>query len=95
MNLCNCPNVLIVLNIHISHYVYLIKSIVFTQGKNTNSNRLVSHKIRHKAHKEVTSFILNGRVTVQGEGHKDYHTECSFSPAIELLALHESIISPP
>ena len=30
-------------------------------------------------------------VTVQGEGH-DYHTEWSFSPAIELPALHESII---
>ena len=59
------------------------------------SNRLVGHKIRHKAHKETTSFILNGGVTVQGEGHKDYHTEWSFSPAIELPALHESIISPP
>ena len=58
----------------------------------TPFNRLVSHKIRHKAHKETTSFILNGGVTVQGEGHKDYHIEWSFSPAIELLALHESII---
>ena len=59
------------------------------------SNRLVGHKIRHKARKEETSFILNGGATVQGEGHKDYYTEWSFSPAIELLALHESIISPP
>ena len=46
------------------------------------SNRLVSHKIRHKACKEETSFILNGRATVQGEGHKNYHTEWSLSPAI-------------
>ena len=58
----------------------------------TPSNRLVGHKIRHKVHKEEASFIPNGRATVQGEGHKDYHTEWSFSPAIELLALHESII---
>ena len=58
----------------------------------TPSNRLVSHKIRHKAHKETTSFILNGGVTVQGEGRKDYHTEWSFSPTIELPALHESVI---
>ena len=55
------------------------------------SNRLVDHKIRHKACKETTSFIPNGGVTVQGEGRKDYHTEWSFSPAIELPALHESI----
>ena len=59
----------------------------------TPSNRLVSHKIRHKVHKETTSFILNGRVTVQGEGCKDYSTEWSFSPAIELPALHKSIIT--
>ena len=58
----------------------------------TPSNRLVSHRIRHKAHKETTSFILNGGVTVQAEGHMDYHTEWSFSPAIELPTLHESII---
>ena len=57
----------------------------------TPSNRLVSHKIRQKAHKEETSFILNGRATVQG--HKDYHTEWSLSPAIELPALHESILA--
>ena len=56
------------------------------------SNRLVSHKKRHKARKETTSFIPNGGVTVQGEGRKDYCTEWSFSPAIELPALHESII---
>ena len=56
----------------------------------TPCNRLVSHKIRHKARKETTSFILNGGVTLQG--CKDYHTEWSFNPAIELLALHESII---
>ena len=61
----------------------------------SHSNRLVSHKIRDKAHKETTSFIPNGGVTVQGESHKDYHTEWSLSPAIELPALHESIISPP
>ena len=59
------------------------------------SNRLVGHKKRHKARKETTSFIPNGGVTVQGEGRKDYHREWSFSPAIELPALHESIISPP
>ena len=41
----------------------------------TPSNRLVSHKVRHKAHKKATPFILNGGVTVQGKGHKDYHTE--------------------
>ena len=58
----------------------------------TPSNRLVSHKIRHKIRKETTSFIPNGEVTVQGEGRKDYCTEWSFSPAIELPALHESII---
>ena len=58
----------------------------------TPSNRLVGDKIRHKARKETTSFIPNGRVTVQGEGRKDYRTEWSFSPAIELPALHESII---
>ena len=57
----------------------------------TPSNRLVGHKIRHKVCKETT-FIPNGRVTVQGEGRKDYHTEWSISPAIELPALHESII---
>ena len=56
-------------------------------GKMTPSNRLVSHKIRDKVHEEETSFILNGGVTVQGEGHKDYHTEWSLSPAIELLTL--------
>ena len=39
------------------------------------SNRLVSHKIRSKDCKEEISFILNGRATVQGEGHNDYHTE--------------------
>ena len=59
----------------------------------TPSNRLVGHKIRHKVRKDRTSFIPNGGVTVQGEGHKDYHTEWSFSPAIELPALHESIIT--
>ena len=58
----------------------------------TPSNRLVGHKIRSKDCKEETSFIPNGGVTVQGEGHKDYRTEWSFSPAIELPALHESII---
>ena len=57
-------------------------------------NRLVSHKIRGKVCKEETSFILNGGATVQGEGCKDYCTEWSLSPAIELLAL-QSIISPP
>ena len=57
----------------------------------TPSNKLVSHKIRHKVCKE-TSFTPNGRVTVQGEGHKDYCTERSFSPAIELPVLHHSII---
>ena len=57
----------------------------------TPSNKLVSHKIRHKACKETTSFILNGRVTVQGEGHKDYCTEWSIIPAIGLPAL-QSII---
>ena len=30
----------------------------------TPSYRLVSHKIRHKAYKETTSFIPNGGVTV-------------------------------
>ena len=58
------------------------------------SNRLVGHKIRHKVRKETTSLIPNGRVIVQGKGHRDYRTEWSFSPAIELPALHESIISP-
>ena len=48
--------------------------------------------MRHKVHKEETSFILNGGTTVQGEGCKDYHTEWGFSPAIELPALHEFII---
>ena len=62
----------------------LLAGIIFL----TPSNRLVSHKIRHKACKETTSFIPNGGVTVQGEGHKDYHTEWSLSPAIELPALH-------
>ena len=38
----------------------------------TPSNRLAGHEIRHKVHKETTSFIPNGGVTVQGEGHKDY-----------------------
>ena len=58
----------------------------------TPSNRLLSHKIRDKDCKEETSFILNGRATVQGEGLKNYHTEWSLSPAIELPALHKSII---
>ena len=58
-------------------------------------NRLLSHKIRDKDCKEETSFILDGGATVQGEGHKNYHTEWSLSPAIELPALHKSIISPP
>ena len=53
----------------------------------TPSNRLVSHKIRSKDCEEETSFIPNGGVTVQGEGHKYYHTEWSLSPAIELPAL--------
>ena len=57
----------------------------------TPSNKLVGHKIRHKACKETTSFIPNGRVTVQGEGCKDYRTEWSISPAIGLPAL-QSII---
>ena len=58
----------------------------------TPSNRLVGHKIRDKAHKEETSFILNGRATVQGEGRKDYHTEWSLSPAIELPALQYNLL---
>ena len=58
----------------------------------TPSNRLVGHKIRDTVRKEETSFILNGGATVQGEVHKDYHTEWSLSPAIELLDL-QSIIS--
>ena len=33
----------------------------------TPSDRLVGHKIRHKAHKETTSFIPNGGVAVQGK----------------------------
>ena len=56
------------------------------------SNRLVGHKIRDKDCKEETSFIPNGRVTVQGEGHKDYCTEWSLSPAIELLALQYNLL---
>ena len=58
----------------------------------TPSNRLVSHKIRSKDCKEETSFIPNGRVTVQGEGRKDCHTEWSFSPAIELPALQYNLL---
>ena len=58
----------------------------------TPFNRLVGHTTRDKVHKEETSFILNGRDTVQGEGHKDYCTEWCLSPAIELPAL-QSIIS--
>ena len=53
----------------------------------TPFNRLVGHKIRSKVRKEETSFIMNGGVTVQGEGCKDYRTEWSLSPAIELPAL--------
>ena len=53
----------------------------------TPFNRLVGHKIRDKVCKEETSFILNGRVTVQGEGRMDYLTEWSLSPAFKLLAL--------
>ena len=56
------------------------------------SNRLVGHKIRSKDCKEETSFIPNGGVTVQGEGPKDYHTEWSFSPAIELPALQCNLL---
>ena len=58
----------------------------------TPSNRLVSHKIRSKDCKEEPSFIPNGGVTAQGEGHKDYHTEWSFSPAIELPALQNNLL---
>ena len=58
----------------------------------TPSNRLLSHKIRGKDCKEETSFILDGGATVQGEAHKNYCTEWSLSPAIELPALHKSII---
>ena len=58
----------------------------------TPSNRLVSHKIRSKDCKETTSFIPNGRVTVQGEGLKDYRTEWSLSPAIELPALQYNLL---
>ena len=50
-------------------------------------NRLVTHKIIDKVHKEETSFIPNGGVAVQGEGHKDYCTEWSLIPAIELPTL--------
>ena len=53
---------------------------------------MVGHKIRDKARKEDSAFILNGRATVQGEGHKNYHTEWGLSPAIELPAL-QSIIA--
>ena len=60
----------------------------------TPFNMLVGHKIRDKDCKEETSFILNGGATVQGEGHKSYHTEWSLSPAIELPAL-QSIITIP
>ena len=58
----------------------------------TISNRLGGHKIRSKDCKEETSFIQNGGVTVQGEGCKDYHTEWSLSPAIELLALQYNLL---
>ena len=57
----------------------------------SDTNRLVSHKIRSKVHKEETSFIPNGRVTVQGEGRKDYRTEWSLS-AIELPALQYNLL---
>ena len=68
--------------------------IGYCKKKVMNSNKLVGHKIRHKARKETTSFIPNSRVTVQGEGRKDYHTEWSFSPELSfwlymnLLYLH-------
>ena len=58
----------------------------------TPSNRLVSHKKGDKVCKEETSFILNGRATVQGEGRKDYRTEWSLSPAIELPALQYNLL---
>ena len=58
----------------------------------TPSNRLVAHKIRDKVCKEETSFILNGRATVQGEGRKNYHTEWGLSSAIELPALQSIIL---
>ena len=66
----------------------LLAGVIFL----TPFNRLVGHKIRSKNCKEETSFIQNGGVTVQGEGHKDYHTEWSLSPAIELLALQYNLL---
>ena len=56
------------------------------------ANRLGGHKIRSKDCKQETLFILNGGVTVQGEGYEDYHTEWSFSPAIELPALQYNLL---
>ena len=53
-----------------------------------SSNRLVGHKIRSKDCKEETSFILNGGVTVNGEGHEEW----SFSPAIEFPALQYNLL---
>ena len=60
-------------------------------GTQTFECSLVGHKIRSKDCKEETSFIPNGRVTVQGEGCKDYRTEWSLSPAIELPALQYNL----
>ena len=57
----------------------LLKGKIFL----TPFNRLSAIK-RDKVRKEETSFILNGEITVQGEGRKDYHIEWNLSPAIDL-----------
>ena len=74
------------------HYNVFNKTKRLSVHIRKESNRLVGHKKGDKVRKEETSFILNGGATVQGEDHKDYHTEWSLSPAIELPALQYNLL---